>query len=323
MRRSACFGLDPSLFEAYVESEARGTPARERARFARGRRDVAASGGRHGAEPRRTVIAAAHTREEPIEGLSSARVHKAPALPDGSEPIPKPSWLRDSCDGKAPRSHRLSGRSRDTRSGDLGARWPAAAHSVPFLFRVARQRVSAARSAGPPRSHTRARAPGATGDVQLRPGTHRPWPSWPTTPARERSGWAGKSGRSRACSGLTSIGRSRRTTQRSKCSSAVAAAQAHLDLARTGRSSRASKRRRGACTGWCPAERCGASADRRRSELCGLPDRSRVFGPKRARGLTRRLRRKTSRCVSSRNARSRRFGRVPVENAGIFPETRG
>lgn len=45
---------------------------------------------------------------------------------------------------------------------------------------------------------------------------HRPWPSWPTTPARERSGWAGKSGRSRACSGLTSIGRSRRTTQRSR-----------------------------------------------------------------------------------------------------------
>jgi hypothetical protein len=155
---------------------------------------------------------------------------------------------------------------------------------VPHLPRAARQRVSAAGSTGPPRSHTRARAPGATGGVQLRQALAARGPrGQPPARVSAPSGRGNRvvRGRARASRRLAEVD-GRRSDH--ECSSAVAAAQAYLDLARTGGSSRASETAsgRGAPVG-APAGRWGAPADRRRSELCGLPDRSRVFGPKRAR----------------------------------------
>lgn len=142
-------------------------------------------------------------------------------------------------------------------------------------------------------------------------------------PPRERSGWAGKSvalGRARASRRLAEVD-GRRSDH--ECSSAVAAAEAHLDLARTGGSSRASERRRGACTGWCT--RRALWRFRRPKALRAL----RTPGPftrVRAEASTGSHASRPSQDPSLRELPERQrppLRTVPAENAGTFPETSG
>ena len=69
----------------------------------------------------------------------------------------------ESCDGKAPWLNLRGDRSRDRFVGGLGGLWEPGAPSARSARGAWRRRVSAFGSIGPPRSHTRARALGATG----------------------------------------------------------------------------------------------------------------------------------------------------------------
>jgi len=140
--------------------------------------------------------------------------------------------------------------------------------------------VSAAGSIGPPRSHTRARPPAATGTRRAKArraplaavmaNRHR-------AQARRR---AGKSSCSRACSGFTSISRSRRATIRCEGSGMVAAKPAVLASSPIREQSPARVNglsKAGALKGCFVSGADASAADGRCSDPCGNQDRSRVL----------------------------------------------
>lgn len=130
--------------------------------------------------------------------------------------------LARSSDREAPRSNRQQGRSRGSALGDLGTCAIKRCFFVHRMSSASRRRVPVLGLPGPPCSHARAWVASTAGsrELTLPRATRGPRDQ----PLRgESHGAGGVTRRSRACSGFTSIGRSRRAAPRRASLDSVAA----------------------------------------------------------------------------------------------------